>query len=51
MSKTIFFSFLGTNDYLECIYQFPDNQSVQTKYTQVAVVKRHLNEINDFLFF
>lgn len=51
MNKTIFLSFLGTNNYLECIYQFPDNQSVQTKYTQIAVIQKHINEINELIFF
>jgi CRISPR-associated Csx2 family protein len=51
MSETIFLSFLGTNNYLECIYQFPDNQSVQTKYTQIAVIKKHKEVINHFIFF
>ncbi len=46
-----FLSFLGTNNYLGCIYQFPDNQHFQTKYTQIAVIKKHYNEINKFLFF
>lgn len=51
MSETIFLSFLGTNDYLECIYQFPESESVQTKYTQIAVIQKHISEINEFIFF
>lgn len=51
MSKTLFLSFLGTNNYLDCIYQFPDNQSFQTKYTQIAVIQKHINEIEEYIFF
>jgi len=51
MEETIFLSFLGTNNYLECFYQFPESESVQTKYTQIAVIKKHKEVINHFIFF
>jgi CRISPR-associated Csx2 family protein len=51
MSETIFLSFLGTNKYLECIYQFPESESVQTKYTQIAVIQKHISDIKEFIFF
>lgn len=49
--KTIFLSFLGTNDYVECIYDFSDKLQYQTRFTQSAIISRHKNEINEYLFF
>lgn len=51
MSSTIFLSFLGTSKYLECIYQFDEKVQFKTKYTQIAIIRKHISEINEYLFF
>lgn len=51
MSSTIFLSFLGTNNYMECIYLFNDSEQYQTRYTQIAIIRKHLSEFNEYLFF
>ena len=51
MSGTIFLSFLGTNNYMECIYRFNDSVQFKTRYTQIAIIRKHLSEFNEYLFF
>ncbi|GIV28183.1 MAG: hypothetical protein KatS3mg027_1997 [Bacteroidia bacterium] len=52
MSNKIFLSFLGTNNYKECVYEFTgEDLKIQTEFTQIAIIKKHKNEINKYLFF
>jgi len=46
-----FISFLGTNNYKECTYKFSENEYFQTNYTQVAVLKKHLQDIDKIVIF
>lgn len=51
MSPTIFLSFLGTSDYIECNYEFDEGIKFTTKYTQIAIILKHREEIDKCLFF
>jgi len=51
METTIFLSFLGTNNYLECYYKFDDETKICTKYTQIAVLQKLNNEVDDIFVF
>jgi len=48
--KTFIF-FLGTNDYKECLYEFTKEESHQTCYTQLAILKKHKNDIGKIIVF
>lgn len=51
METTIFLSFLGTNEYRECYYKFDDETKICTKYTQIAILQKHNNEVDDIFVF
>jgi len=52
MSKKIYISFLGTNDYLNCNYVCPGKEKVDNiKYIQEAVISQYCKDFDKFIFF
>lgn len=51
MARKVFLTFLGTGNYLECVYKYNEKQSRVVTYVQTALVDILADEYTDFIAF